>query len=123
MPDTIRESMGGSMRNNVIISSLIQSIVPVAIALIAAGIYVGSTEQRLDALEKAAVEEVKPEDPGMGGEQPVQRIFTNSAPWGNWSDPLYCPKGQYVYGLQQKVERPQGKGDDTGMTAVTFYCR
>ena len=96
---------------------------PVVIALIAAGIYVGSAEQRIAALERDAAEEVKLEDPAVVVEQPVQRRFTNSAPWGNWSDPLYCPEGQYVYGLQQKVERPQGKGDDTGMTAVTFYCR
>lgn len=45
--------------------------------------------------------------------------------WGTWSEPLYCPAGQYVCGLQQSVEPHQGPGtrdDDTAMNAVAFYC-
>lgn len=51
-----------------------------------------------------------------------QMSFTNGGPWGTWSDPVYCPQGQYVCGLQQKVEAGQGKGDDTAMNAVAFFC-
>ncbi|WP_419164398.1 hypothetical protein [Candidatus Palauibacter sp.] len=48
--------------------------------------------------------------------------FRNSGPWGDWSQPRYCPRGEYVCGLQQRVEDRQGSGDDTAMNAVGFIC-
>jgi len=49
--------------------------------------------------------------------------FTNDAPWGKWSKPVFCPSGYFVCGLRQKVEPDQNRGeDDTAMNAVAFYC-
>ena len=48
--------------------------------------------------------------------------FNHSGRWGTWSEPKFCPQGEYVCGLQQKVERSQGSGDDTSMNAVAFLC-
>ena len=48
--------------------------------------------------------------------------FANSGDWGRWSDPRFCPAGQYVCGMRQKVERDQGNGDDSAMNAIAFYC-
>ena len=64
----------------------------------------------------------KPETP-PGPSQAEQINLNNSGPWGSWSAPEYCPEGQYVYGLRQRVEARQGNGDDTAMNAVAFYCR
>ena len=88
---------------------------------------VGSMADKVSELETqkptpttSSVGTISPVGPAAG----TQISFSNSAPWGSWSDPVYCPEGQYVlYGLRQKVERSQGKGDDTGMNAVAFYCR
>lgn len=48
--------------------------------------------------------------------------FTNGGGWGGWSDPQYCPSNQVICGLKQRVEGPQGDGDDTAMNAIGFYC-
>ena len=40
----------------------------------------------------------------------TQRTFPNTGRWGTWSEPVFCPEGQYVCGLQQKVERSLAKG-------------
>ena len=53
---------------------------------------------------------------------PIRMTFTNAGGWGLWSDPVHCPANHYVCGLAQRVEPPQGKGDDTSMNAVAFYC-
>ena len=53
---------------------------------------------------------------------PIRKTFTNAGGWGEWSDPVHCPADHYVCGLAQRVESPQGKGDDTAMNAVAFYC-
>ena len=149
------------MRNNVFVGALLGSIAPVVIALIAAGVHIGSLNRTVSNLEKEVKEleetsgkltsqvgsltdqvgsltdqvsglETREPTPARSRTQNIPAVgpppgsqinFSNSAPWGNWSDPLYCPEGQYVYGLRQKVEPQQGKGDDTAMNAVAFYCR
>ncbi|KAG2458104.1 VMO1 protein, partial [Polypterus senegalus] len=42
--------------------------------------------------------------------------------WGNWDNPSSaCERG--ISGIQTKVERPQGDGDDTALNDVRFNCR
>ena len=84
---------------------------------------IGELTKRIDAIE----EMLKPGDKPV---EPVTRsplkTFTNEGKWGKWSDPVYCDLGQYVCGLQQKVEEDQGGGinggDDSAMNAVAFFC-
>ena len=147
----------GHRGTNPIIIPLISIVVPLAIALVAAGFYIGDLGRRIFTLEEevgglrkvamdlrtqvgslndqvSAMERpvpvpvertipVETPTPSVGPPPGTQINFSNSAPWGSWSDPVYCPEGQYVYGLRQKVEPQQGKGDDTAMNAVAFYCR
>ena len=94
--------------------------------LVGAGIYI---ENKFDELERQAkkpdgevgapVPQIPTEPPVV---EPVRRAFSNAGGWGDWSDPLYCPAQHYVCGLRQRVEKRQGKGDDTAMNAVEFYC-
>ncbi len=46
----------------------------------------------------------------------------SSTPWGTWEAPAYCPKNQYICGIEQRVEGKQGDGDDTAMNGLRFYC-
>ena len=123
----------------------IAALVAIAVAAVSAGYYFGVTRERLDTIEGKLAElngsltdtvdmlqghvnnphsdrrpdqAVTPNGVGQPGD-----IFTfaNSAPWGKWSDPLYCPTGEVVCGLKQRVEAPID-GDDTAMNAVGFYC-
>ena len=52
----------------------------------------------------------------------IEKGFNNDAQWGRWSEPVYCPQGYFVCGLKQKIEDDQGRGDDSAMNAVAFYC-
>ena len=45
-----------------------------------------------------------------------------TSPDAVWSLPQFCPGGEYVCGLRQKVEPYKRSGDDSGMAAVGFYC-
>ena len=60
----------------------------------------------------------------LGESQPGGAVhFANTGTWGSWSSTKLCPENYYVCGMQQKVERSQGRGgDDTAMNGVAFYC-
>ena len=44
--------------------------------------------------------------------------------WGKWA-PVFstCPAGSYAYGFRVRVEKKQGKGDDTALNAIQLRCR
>jgi len=42
--------------------------------------------------------------------------------WGTWSPVLKCPSGMAVMGIQTRVERDQGRGDDTALNGVKLLC-
>eukprot|EP00727_Mastigamoeba_balamuthi_P010593 m51a1_g6156 hypothetical protein (478) ;mRNA; r:316673-318476 len=44
-------------------------------------------------------------------------------PWGTWDEPVFCPTGYYVGGLQVLVEKGCGKCDDTALNAIKVLCR
>lgn len=46
----------------------------------------------------------------------------NGGPWGDWSQIYYCPPGTWATAFAQRVEAPQGSGDDTGLNSVALYC-
>jgi hypothetical protein len=52
-----------------------------------------------------------PKDNGKGGH------------WGSWYSLAECPKGSYAFSFRQKVEPPQGDGDDTALNAVRLLCK
>jgi len=48
---------------------------------------------------------------------------SNATPWGVWTEVAKCPKGSFVSGYKQRVERSLGnKGDDTSLNAIALYC-
>ena len=42
--------------------------------------------------------------------------------WGNWSEVYSCPSGSVICGLSTRVEKRQGRGDDTSLNGVKFWC-
>ena len=55
------------------------------------------------------------------------QVFTresgNGGQWGSWTKPVYCPPGSWAAGYTMRVEPERGEGDDTGLNAITLYCR
>lgn len=47
---------------------------------------------------------------------------SGGGPWGSWKQVSYCPTNHYVCGLQQRVEKKQGDGDDTALNSVNMVC-
>lgn len=115
-------------------AGVLAAFVSLAVATAGATVFIVRLENRVDGLEESvtglgvALAGHIEEPWGEGGEDaprhtPGQAIgFANEGPHGVWSDALFCPDGQYVCGLRQKVEPPVGSGDDTTMNAVEFYC-
>ena len=109
-----------------------------ALAIITGVVFIVRLEMRVAELEKKQdtpseqiVQELQafaaaPRTPGpLFTFNNTPQTGQSPAGWGNWSDPLYCPAGQYVCGLQQSVEPLQGRtvrDDDTAMNAVAFFC-
>lgn len=52
-----------------------------------------------------------------------QEINLNEGLWGNWKEKVMCPKDFFIYGVQAKVEKPQGSGDDTALNGLRAKCR
>ena len=114
--------------NERLTGSLVEAVVSAVVAIVSAAIFVGQLDARMDRAESwieaepARVEQVievfasAPRPPGD------EQGFTNDGRWGRWSDPVYCPAGQYVCGLRQRVEEDRGNGDDSAMNAIRFYC-
>lgn len=46
----------------------------------------------------------------------------NGQKWGNWNKPEFCKEGQYAYAYSMKIERMQGRGDDTSLNGIQLYC-
>lgn len=42
--------------------------------------------------------------------------------WGSWRGKTTCPTGQYVCGLEQRVEGSQGGDDDTSVNDIRIAC-
>ena len=122
-------------------AGLLGALIPVVLGAIAAAVYIGSLGANVDNLktkvgglgdklnahvqkrEPGHVDDPRPTTGAADAFQPGElRTFTNAGRWGQWSDVVYCPPGEYVCGLQQKVESYQRRGDDTAMNAIGFYC-
>lgn len=74
-----------------------------------------SFDTRLKILEQSSAKERKPG-------KFITLSYGKSGNWGNWTGPKYCPKKHYVCGLEQRTEKKQGDGDDTGMNSLRFAC-
>eukprot|EP01084_Bolivina_argentea_P274413 467735_1 len=48
---------------------------------------------------------------------------TNNAPWGVWSDFVYCNIDEYVIGFRMRIEGDQSGGDDTAANSLRFVCK
>ena len=42
--------------------------------------------------------------------------------WGDWSKWVHCPNGTVITGFWTRVEARQGRGDDSALQTVRFYC-
>ncbi len=52
--------------------------------------------------------------------EPLQ-VSPHAGFWGTWNHAA-CPDGQYITGLQPRVESPQHKGDDTALNTIQVMC-
>ena len=76
-----------------------------------------AVETRQDELAHHRFTPIRPIDT-----KPEERTFGEEKGWGAWGAAVHCEAHQYVCGLMQRVESSQGKGDDTGMNDIKFYC-
>lgn len=42
--------------------------------------------------------------------------------YGDWGVPEFCPYPHYAIGYNTKIERPQGRGDDTSLNTIKLIC-
>ncbi|CAF1653824.1 unnamed protein product [Rotaria magnacalcarata] len=43
--------------------------------------------------------------------------------FGDFHEYEYCPEGSWAYGLKQRIQYFQFRGDDTALNAISLYCR
>jgi hypothetical protein len=48
-------------------------------------------------------------------------LVLHEGAWGTWST-SWCQPGTYAVSYKQRVERSQGKGDDTALNAIALWC-
>ncbi len=53
---------------------------------------------------------------------PVSVQVPGGTEWGRWYEPAFCRRTHYVCGLRQRVEPPQGRGDDTSVNDIELLC-
>ncbi|XP_062255346.1 vitelline membrane outer layer protein 1 homolog isoform X2 [Platichthys flesus] len=46
----------------------------------------------------------------------------NGQRWGTWRGPEMCPDQYFAIGFRDRVERSQGKGDDTSLNGIRLIC-
>ena len=117
-----RAQIDGGSRDEMNWKSIAAVVVTLG-AILSAGLYVGELLSRLRTVETWQEQH----DRGKLGEgssidDKVERTFSNTAGWGQWSDIVSCPPGYYVCGMKQSVEPNQGGDeDDTAMNGLIFY--
>lgn len=120
-------------------TGLVAALIPVVLGLIAAGLYFGRLDATVSGLKddvgkltddvtshiidgEGHTDNPGPVETAVAGRPSERIVFDNGGRWGSWSAAKFCPDGEYVCGLQQKVEASIGRGDDTAMNAVGFFC-
>jgi len=58
----------------------------------------------------------------IGSKGAASSKTVTSGYWGSWRGWASCPSKHYVCGLQARVEKKQGKGDDTAMNGLQMKC-
>jgi len=51
-----------------------------------------------------------------------QYLYGHGMSWGTWVGFRSCSHGAFLCGVQARIERPQGRGDDTALNQLKFIC-
>ncbi len=56
-------------------------------------------------------------------EQNNKIISSAEGPWGTWRDWHECGDNQFLYAYQSRIEKYQGRGDDSALNGFRFACK